>query len=161
MGSYLGGVATAPFWNLCETLSFSGDTTKTTATLPVYKYYMIELIDIIGNQGRNILIRCNGDSGANYTYQGISNGSAVLAASSQTSIIIGEISNTYRIAGQIFVQGYAQTALTINGGASGAIANALLSGKWNKGSNGQLTDLTFLLDGAGTISGTIRIWGKN
>lgn len=153
-------------WKILSTLTFAGDTTKTTAPLQTFKMYMIVFNGFVGDATNHFLLRFNGDTAANYASTTI-NGTTITQTLSQTSIDLGLGTNDDAMTAVLYVQG--KTASQASGrvqvyGMLGlapwdAQARQSLGGTWAGGNGTQITTMTVLT--AGVATGTVRIYGRD
>jgi len=152
-------------WVPIETLSPSGvSTITTTGTLDVYDQYLLVIHNLLGGEAteRNIQIRFNGDTGNNYSYQE-SNATLTTGASASR---IASVKSTVYINGTVLIGGKTPAvasgvlSLISNCPSAGNSHPTYLTGLWAGGNDTQITSIT-ILPSSSTITGTIKVYGRN
>lgn len=153
-----------PKWVLLETLSPSGVSTVTSSALAAYDQYLLIFNNFISTSaaGDLILIRFNGDTGNNYTYQ-IANAAVQVA---QTGILIFYAIDQNRVSGEIHITGVTGTQIDGKLGVRSMIASSggaafPFGGEWQGGNATQISTMTIYSSGSTNFSGAIKIYGRS
>lgn len=158
------GTMTAGRWVLDSTTTFSNDASKTITLASSYSVVMI-VFTLVGSgatSNQQIAIQTNGDTGANYNYNTISN-SAVASATSQNYFKVVQTSGM--TSGIYYIDsGGASTGRVLWGNASNfndVSAAVMVRGYHNY--NGAISSITFYNAGTGggtpVLNGTVKIYG--
>ncbi len=143
-------------WTLYETLSPSGVATVSTSTLDVHDLWMV-IIDLTmtDDAETNLLMRLNGDSGANYYRRYIDN--TTITTGTSTSLILGSGLDDAPITGIVYVggksRGDAGNVMILGGVIGWSTYNMQLNGRYDSAAD--ITTMTFL---GPTFTGKIKIY---
>ena len=159
-----GKLADVDQWELLEEMTLSSDASKTSGTLDAkdqYKVY-IDLTD--SHASSNLYIQFNGDTAGNYSGIHISAGTNTTYSSANQGWL-GGTTNLVPYNGYVIVTGVTGAVASgqlgfhvFNGGySSGQVA---LCGQWIGGNATQITSMTFGSSAPGSLSGTIKIYGR-
>ena len=147
-------------WTWVEDMTYAGETTKTTATLPVYDEYMMLFTGITG--GADTYVRVNGITGSDYFFLFFDGGGMY----EQTNVHwrTGRASSTASIYGRLMIQGHSPDQSNAKIGCRGMVMGAMgsqdfLSGNVTIGQDTQVSTLTYYSGSA--MTGTVRVYGRN
>lgn len=154
-------------WTLLDTVTFSSDTTKTTATLDAYnEYLLIYRLDSAG--AGDLHLRINGDTTGTAYHRFYIDNVTFTASLSSDKIILGTMDDVYPIVGMVHGDGLAHggtnTRMTysILSGISNFAAGGnkiAMRGTWNPPSDTeQVTDFTIFC--ASALTGTLWVYGR-
>jgi len=146
-------------WTHIETLSPSAaSSVTTTGTITVYEEYLVTM-QITSSAATNLQMRFNGDTGSNYAYTtitGVGTGQSVVTCGDTTTT--ANMMGYFRIAGITKATASGVLCANLLFGAAGT--NAGVQGQWAGGNATQITSITWF-PGSGTITGVIRVYGRN
>lgn len=160
-GSIVSWGAASGEWSLIETLSPSASSSVTTAaSFSGYTWLKVRFrLEASSASETELGMRMNGDSGLTYT---TTNGAGT-STGITGQLLIGALRNTYASMGEVIM---ARTTPAIASGILGVhIMTGFIGtyfpvfGQWQGGNNTSITSLTFRT-GAGTMTGTIEVWGR-
>ena len=150
---------------LLETLTYSGDSTKTTAgTLTAYEEYMI--VGRLVNDGvtnTDIGLRFNADSGNNYREHYV-DGAGNVSNSGVNNILVHNLSSyNYKTQFFLFMNGKSSPQASGTCGvcicSGGSTTQRGLSGNWIGGNATQITSITIF--SGQNMTGEVKVYGRN
>lgn len=157
-----------PTWELLETLTFSGDSTKTSGTLTAKTKYKLVIQLTANTDAGYVDLKINGLGTNIYDFNYIVNVTPSIA-SNQSSCTLWYKKTTEQFISEVLVGGLspsiANGEVTIAMNACGLLAIAsperlTLGGRVNLGNGTQITDFTILAT-TGTLTGTVQILGSD
>lgn len=148
-------------WQYIETMTFSGVSTLTSSTLPVYDEYLVEIEELSGTTTGTINLRINGIS--TNSYQNHYSSSGTLVFTTNQSAVLGNIQSTSKAQGFVRFNGLSPAVtsgrISFVIGVNGDSTIGSLGSSLTIGNAVQVSTITILQ--AGTMTGTVQIYGRN
>ena len=150
-------------WELLETMTYSADATKTSGTLTAKAEYKAQL-NLACTASGTASLQFNGITSNSYIRLVI-NGATPAVESSQPSIVVCATDSVTTLVGELIFNGV--SSATANGEINVAINVSKrpggtngIGGALNIGNAVQVTTMTLLVN-SGTLTGTIKIYGRD
>jgi len=154
-------VDTGEGWIYIEKLTYSGDTTKISGTLPAYEEYKLRVRLSNDSSSGTVAMRLNGLSTSIYSYMTVLVASTTYA-SLTTLFRLGDINlTTLGLSGEILMDGSSLSGYLEVTPNLASYQTKVVTGNINLGTGVQVTTIQIYSDTSDAMTGIVEIFGRN